>query len=276
VYLLDPAAVARTAETLKLTFGLLIAILLVAIAIGSWLIFADLRRQLRLAQQKTDFVSNVSHELKTPLTSIRMFSELLADGRQVDEEKRRTYLQIIHTETARLTRLINGVLDFARMDRGERQYRRETFDLAELTHETLESVEPQLAAAGFQIESTLPPAPVTVKADRDAIAQVLLNLLSNAEKYSAERREIRVELESPDGSVELRVLDRGTGVPRGCERRIFEQFFRGHDSLASGVQGTGLGLTLAQQIATAHDGELRYRPREGGGSCFTLHLPTLH
>ncbi len=272
VYLLDPAASVRAAETLKLTLGLLIAILVVAIATGSWLIFADMRRQLRVAQQKTDFVSNVSHELKTPLTSIRMFSELLADGRITDDGKRRAYLQIISTETARLTRLINGVLDFARMDRGERKYRYESFDLAELVRETLDTLQPQLEGAGFQIEHALPPAPVMVNADRDAIAQVLLNVLSNAEKYSMDRKDIRVELEALQGAVELRVLDRGSGVPTGCEKRIFEQFYRGHDSLDSGVQGSGLGLTLARQIARAHGGDLTYNARDGGGSCFTLHL----
>jgi signal transduction histidine kinase len=108
--------------------------------------------------------------------------------------------------------------------------------------------------------------------------QVLVNLLSNAEKYAADGREIRVELESrsdPLPCVELRVLDRGPGVPASCEERIFEQFCRAHDSLDSGIQGSGLGLTLARKIALAHGGELTYRPREGGGSCFSLRLPML-
>src|SRR6185295_8362539 len=139
VYLLDPAKLGRAATTARLTVGLLVGLLLLAIAIGSWLIGADLRRQLTLARQKTDFVSNVSHELKTPLTSIRMFSEMLAEGRIVDEEKQRHFLGIITAEAARLTRLINNVLDFARLERGEKKYELVPCDLAALAREVFET-----------------------------------------------------------------------------------------------------------------------------------------
>jgi signal transduction histidine kinase len=108
-----------------------------------------------------------------------------------------------------------------------------------------------------------------VKGDRDALAQVLVNLLSNAEKYSGDKKEIRVELSEAG----LRVCDRGLGVPKGCEEKIFEQFFRAHDSLASGIEGSGLGLTLAQQIVRAHGGSIGYEPHEGGGSCFIVRIP---
>lgn len=115
-----------------------------------------------------------------------------------------------------------------------------------------------------------------VNGDRDALAQVLVNLLSNAEKYSSDRKEIRVELHQcaqPLPFLEVRVLDRGLGVPPGTEERIFEQFYRAHDSLSSGIQGSGLGLTLARQIARAHGGEVSHETRAGGGSCFALRLP---
>ncbi|HVR34634.1 MAG TPA: HAMP domain-containing sensor histidine kinase [Methylomirabilota bacterium] len=278
VYLLDPARLSHSAALLRWTLGLLILLLLSAVCFGGWLIVTDTRRQLALARQKTDFVSNVSHELKTPLTSIRMFSELLADPRVTDGEKRRSYLGIITAETARLTRLINNVLDFSRMDRGEKNYHFARCDLAGLVTETLNAYTPQLEAGGFRVAITLPDQSPQVQCDRDAISQVLVNLLSNAEKYAADGREIRVELMSlsdPQPCAELRVLDRGPGVPAGCEERIFEQFCRAHDSLDSGIQGSGLGLTLARKIALAHGGELTYRPREGGGSCFSLRLPML-
>src|SRR5205814_236715 len=142
VYLLDPAKLTQSARTLKLTLGLLIGVLVLAIGIGSWLIVADLNRQLLLARQKTDFVSNVSHELKTPLTSIRMFSELLAEGRVTDPAKQRGYLGIITAEAARLTRLINNVLDFSRMERGEKKYSFEPFDLVELARNTANTYRP--------------------------------------------------------------------------------------------------------------------------------------
>ncbi len=276
VYLLDPARLTRSAETVKLTLGLLIAVLVLAIGVGSWLIVADLNRQLKLARQKTDFVSNVSHELKTPLTSIRMFSELLAEDRVTEPGKQRSYLGIITAETARLTRLINNVLDFARMERGEKQYEFRQCDFVGLARETVETYRPQLEAGGFRLACEWPASHQVVKADRDALAQVIVNLLSNAEKYSDSRREIEVRLESktsPVACVELAISDRGLGVPPGCGERIFEQFYRAHDSLSSGIQGSGLGLTLARQIARAHGGEVVYAPREGGGSCFTLRLP---
>src|SRR5207249_146034 len=146
VYLLNPAKLTQSAHTLVLTLGLLIALLLLAIAVGSWLIVSDLNRQLTLARQKTDFVSNVSHELKTPLTSIRMFSELLAEGRVSDAAKQRSYLGIITAETARLTRLINNVLDFARMERGEKKYTFQACDLVGLVREAAETFRPHLEA----------------------------------------------------------------------------------------------------------------------------------
>jgi signal transduction histidine kinase len=269
VFMLNPARLHKSARTLRLTVTLLIGVLLLAIAFGSWLIVSDLKRQLTLARQKTDFVSNVSHELKTPLTSIRMFSELLADDRVEDPSRQRQFLRIITAETARLTRLINNVLDFARMERGEKTYKMERFDLGRVVEEICATYRPHLEEHGFRFECAVADSPTIVKGDRDALAQVLVNLLSNAEKYSADKKEIRVEL-NREG---LRVLDRGLGVPKGCEERIFEQFFRAHDSLASGIEGSGLGLTLAQQIVRAHGGRIRYEPRVDGGSCFVVQIP---
>jgi signal transduction histidine kinase len=274
VYLLNPAKLTQSAHILKLTLGLLIGVLLLAIGVGSWLIVADLNRQLTLARQKTDFVSNVSHELKTPLTSIRMFSELLAEGRVSDRAKQRSYLGIISAETARLTRLINNVLDFARIDRGEKKYNIQKCDLVSVVRETADTYRPHLEASGFHFTCELPESPVFVNGDRDALAQVVVNLLSNAEKYSDTRKEITLSL-SLVSFVEVRVLDRGLGVPAGSGEKIFEQFYRAHDSLSNGIQGSGLGLTLARQIARAHGGDVTYEPREGGGSCFTLRLPVV-
>lgn len=275
-YLLDPASLTQSAHILKLTLGLLIAVLVLAIAVGSWLIVSDLNRHLTLARQKTDFVSNVSHELKTPLTSIRMFSELLADQRVADPARQQSYLNIITAETARLTRLINNVLDFSRLERGEKKYNFRDCDLAALVHDAAESYRPHLEHDGYVFECSLPGNEVPVRADPDALAQVIVNLLSNAEKYAGESKEIVVRAgkrEGPLPCAEVQVLDRGPGVPRGSEEKIFEKFYRAHDSLSSGIQGSGLGLTLARQIARAHGGDVVYEPREGGGSCFCLRLP---
>jgi len=274
VYLANPNSLQTSASELRVVLGSLIGLLVVAIAIGGWLIVADLKRQLTLARQKTDFVSNVSHELKTPLTSIRMFSELLAEGRVQEPERQKHFLSIITAETARLTRLINNVLDFAKLERGEKTYQFEPVDVAALARETCETYRAHLEGSGFTFQCDLPKQALPVQADRDALAQVLVNLLSNAEKYGGEKKQIELAAERNGSSVAVRVMDRGAGVPTGCEDKIFEQFFRAHDSLSSGIQGSGLGLTLARQIARAHKGDVTYSRREGGGSCFTLRLPT--
>jgi signal transduction histidine kinase len=231
---------------------------------------------LKLARQKTDFVGNVSHELKTPLTSIRMFSELLAEGRVADAAKQRSYLQIITAEAARLTRLINNVLDFSRMERGEKKYNFQPCDLAGVVHGIEQAFRPHLEAGGFKFICELPEAPIAVRGDADALSQIIVNLLSNAEKYFSGGKEITLQLaqrQMPLPHAEIKVLDRGSGVPRGSGEKIFEKFYRAHDSLASGIQGSGLGLTIARQIARAHGGDVVYEPREGGGSCFVLRLP---
>jgi signal transduction histidine kinase len=205
-----------------------------------------------------------------------MFSELLADQRVTDPEKQRSYLHIITSEAARLTRLINNVLDFSRMERGEKKYNIHDADLVNIVRETTETYRPHLENSGFQLECLFPSAELPVRADTDAIAQVIVNLLSNAEKYSDGRKNISIEARRREGPLpcaEVSIMDRGPGVPRGSEEKIFEKFYRAHDSLSSGVQGSGLGLTLARQIARAHGGDVTYEPRQGGGSCFSLRLP---
>lgn len=275
-YLVNPAQLTQAAHTAKLTLGLLITVLVIAIGTGSLLIVRSLDAELKLARQKTDFVGNVSHELKTPLTSIRMFSELLAEGRVADPAKQRSYLQIITTEAARLTRLINNVLDFSRMERGEKKYSFQPCDLTDIVRSTAETYRPHLESSGFKFDCEMPAVRIPIRGDADALSQIIVNLLSNAEKYSNGGKEIALQLaqkQLPLPHAEIRVLDRGPGLPRGCEEKVFEKFYRAHDSLSSGIQGSGLGLTIARQIARAHSGDIVYEPRDGGGSCFSLRLP---
>jgi signal transduction histidine kinase len=272
LYLASPTALAESARGLWRTLAFTIAGAVALIAFGGWLVVADARRQLALAQQKTDFVSNVSHELKTPLTSIRMFAELMHDRPQ-PAEKQNQYLRIITVEAERLTRLINNVLDFAKMGRKQKRLDLKPLDLHELAARVWESQEMHLRDAGFTTRWEAAPGPYPVLGDDDSLAQVLVNLLSNAEKYSNGNKEVELHTWLDDGWVNISVLDRGMGVPDGDEKKIFEAFYRAHDSLASGIQGSGLGLTLAQRIAREHGGEIRHEHREGGGSRFTLRIP---
>jgi signal transduction histidine kinase len=176
-------------------------------------------------------------------------------------------------EAERLTRLINNVLDFARMERRQKRYDLRPLDLHALLTRTWEGQELHLRENGFTTSWQAAPPPYPVVGDEDALAQIIVNLLSNAEKYSGERKEVELHSYIDNGSVFVSVLDRGSGVPAGEEAKIFEAFYRAHDSLASGIQGSGLGLTLAQRIAKEHGGEIRYQRVTGVEVTFTLRLP---
>jgi signal transduction histidine kinase len=275
LYLVDPQQIGRAARTLQFTLGLIVLLLVAAIVSGGSLIAADVRRQVRLAQQKTDFVSNVSHELKTPLTSIRMFADLLAEKRVPDEERQATYLRIIAAEAARLTRLINNVLDFARLEQGAPPGEHRACDLVEAVRDVVETCGPHLEAAGIAFRHEIEVETLPIRGDQDALAQIILNLVSNAEKYGGNDVLVRVRRqETPAGALGcVDVLDRGPGIPARQEKTVFEPFHRLDDSLSSGIPGSGLGLTLARRMARAHGGDVAYSPRAGGGSCFTLTVP---
>ncbi len=274
-YLIDPDALSAAAKTVLFSLSLTIITLVGAVAIGGFLIMRSVNSEMQLAARKTDFVSNVSHELKTPLTSIRMFSELLEGSESYDSEQTRKYSGVISKESARLTRLINRLLDFSQLDRGEMKLREDTVDLGELVQETVDNYRPQIEAEGLELELSIGPAlPVYIKGDEDALSQVLVNLFSNAEKYAASGAKIEVDLENAgDDSVQVSVRDRGPGISKHHQRRIFEKFYRADESISSGIEGSGIGLALCRQIIDKHGGEIRYSKREGGGSTFSIELP---
>jgi signal transduction histidine kinase len=273
LYLANPAQFRESARLVTITVILLIALALAAILAGGYLVALDTRRQLAIAQQKTDFVSNVSHELKTPLTSIRMFAELLAEDRVKEPEKRSRYLRIIVSESERLARLVNNVLDFARIERKRKSYDMRPADARPVIERIWEAECDRLREAGFAVEWTSDKGPYPVVCDQDALAQILVNLISNAEKYSPDKKEITLSSRLEDDMLSIAVLDRGSSVAKGIEKRIFEAFFRGSDSLSSSVQGSGLGLTLARRMARDQGGDVTFQRREGGGSIFTLRIP---
>ncbi|MFH1039372.1 MAG: HAMP domain-containing sensor histidine kinase [PVC group bacterium] len=274
-YLVDPTGLAGRARLRSLVTGVLIALLLVAILLGGFLVFRAVSQEMALAQQKTTFAANVSHELKTPLTSIRIFAEMLEKGRQPSREKQEQYLKTIVSESKRLSRLINTVLDFSLIERGEKIYHKLETDLAEVVRQVMEKLTGRLEERGFVVRIRAPRRPVRVSADPEALEQVLVNLVANAEKYSDARREIEIEVAEEGERARVTVRDRGIGVPAGAARKIFKKFYRADDRLTSRVKGTGLGLTIARAIMQEHDGDLLYSPREGGGSCFSFDLPLL-
>lgn len=269
-----PEAVPSLGQGFFIVGSLLVAILVIAMLAGGFLLLGQAQRSEAEAAQKTSFVANVSHEFKTPLTTIRLYTELLEQGRVADEARRRDYLQTIGRETQRLARLVGNALDFSRLEQGRKKYSREELDLRAELARLLDTHGPRLAEAGLSVARALPESPVPVVTDRDAVEQIVLNLLDNAAKYAVEGGEATVELAAgPAGGATVRVLDRGPGVPPEHRERIFEKFHRVDDSLTAEKGGTGLGLSIARQLARGLGGELRHEPRPGGGAGFILELP---
>ncbi len=229
--------------------------------------------EMELAEVKSTFVSNVSHELKTPLALIRLFAETLELDRVPDPEKRKEFLRVIHKESQRLTHLINNVLDVNRIEQGRKTYQMQPVDLAAIINETLSAYDFQLRRQGFEVEirlaEDLPPVP----ADGEGVTQALLNLMDNAIKYSRDRKYLRVELSRQDGEARILVQDHGVGIPPREQDKIFEQFYRVERGLIHDVKGSGLGLTLVRHIVDAHGGRITLESRLGEGSTFMIFLP---
>ncbi len=272
-YLTDPGKIASQARATSLAIWILVLVLFVSVASGGTLVLGSLSSELRLARNKTTFVTNVSHELKTPLTSISLFAELLRKGKGPGQEKTRQYLAQISSETERLTRLVNNVLDFSTMEKGKKRYRKKSVNAVEAGREILESQRTRLENLGFSVDFRAAEEGIWVEADAEALKQVVLNLLSNAEKYSPDRKAIEVEASREGDWAVIHVRDRGMGVPEKHRERIFQEFFRVDDSLTTRVKGTGLGLTIARRIARDHGGDVTCGPRAGGGSDFAVRLP---
>ena len=253
---------------------LLVAIFVTAILAGGSLLLWQARRSEEEAAQKTSFVANVSHEFKTPLTTIRLYAELLEQGRVRDATQGGDYLRTIGRETQRLTRLVNNALDFSRLEQGRKKYAREAVDATAELARLLDTHEPRLAEAGLALRRELPPGALRLTVDRDALEQIVLNLLDNACKYAAAGGEVTLSVAARSaGGAEIRIADRGPGVPAGQTERIFEKFHRVDDALTAEKSGAGLGLSIARQLARGLGGELRYAPRPGGGAEFILQLP---
>jgi signal transduction histidine kinase len=240
---------------------------------GGLLLLQEARRSALDARRKTTFVANVSHELKTPLTTIRMYAELLGEGRVRDEAKVRHYLRTIVGESQRLSRLIGNVLDFGRLEQGRKEYRVEALDPADTVSDILARQRERLEAAGLKVETTFPPAAARVRADRDSLEQVLLNLVDNALKYAAAGGELHVAVVPAGAQVQIRVEDRGPGVPAAQRERVFDLFHRLDDELTRRQPGCGLGLTLARRLLRDQGGDLGCEARPGGGAAFIVSLP---
>lgn len=257
--------------THNLTLGSILALALLA---GLALAMMAARDAMRLSQMKSDFVSNVSHELRTPLASIRLFAEMMTMGRVRTPEKVVEYGSYIEAETRRLSRLIENILDFSRIESEQKEYRCEPTDVLEVVQKVLKAFSVRLEQAGLRLRSTLPEAPgPTARLDEDAVGQALHNLLDNAAKYSKGAEEIEVSVMDQDGFVVISVKDHGIGIAKADQSRVFERFHRVSTGLVHDVKGSGLGLALAAHTARAHGGRVTLVSELGKGSTFSLWLP---
>jgi signal transduction histidine kinase len=282
-----PAGFAWTGRIVYLQVGLLLLAAAIVV-VGTLVTMRFVLRQMELSRMKSHFVSNITHELKTPLAAIQLYTETLQQGRIRDSGDAGRFLGIIHKEVGRLTSLINNILDFARIEDGRRRYKFTVAGVGDIVQEIIESYSYQLHEKGFEVELDIEPNLPETRVDRDAVGQAVLNLLDNAVKYSRDVKELQVRVLQSNGNggagesasnghstIRIEVSDRGIGIPAVEQERIFEAFYRVDKGLEHDVKGSGLGLAVVKHIADAHGGTVVVDGRPGGGSRFTLTLPVV-
>jgi len=230
-------------------------------------------REARLAQAKSNFVANVSHELKTPLSLLSLFSEILELGRVKNEEKKIEYYRIIRHESLRLNKIIDNILDFSKIEAGRKRYEFAEGDMAEVIEDVLSSYRYQITNSGFEIQTNTPASLPRVLIDRDAMTQAISNLLDNAIKYSGDVKQLSITTETLPSNLSVEIADHGIGIPRAEQAKIFEKFYRVGNGLVHDVKGSGLGLSLVKHIIDAHKGTISVESDVGKGSRFTILLP---
>jgi len=248
---------------------LIVALTLILVA-GAWFVFRNTKREVELAQVKSEFVSNVSHELRTPLSLISMFAETLQMGRVKSEEKKREYYSIISQEALRLGRIVNKILSFSKMEAGKRSYSFEEIDLNEVVEQIYDSYKFHLQNNGFEFTFHKHISPLKIEADAEAISEAIINLLDNAVKYSKDKKSVELLTGEDKASLFVEVKDLGIGIGREDQKRIFEKFYRVSSGFVHNTKGTGLGLSLVKHIMDAHKGEISLSSELGKGSTFRL------
>jgi len=259
-------------ESIYFYMFLLIASILV---FGLILTVRAVSHELELARLKSDFVSTVSHEFKSPLTSIRQLAEMLQAGRVPSEERRQRYYDVLVEQSSRLSSLVTNILDLARIEEGRKEFQLKPVDVGNIVHDLVTTTQHRVGHEGYSVEADIQRPLPLVRADREAITQAISNLIDNAVQYSDEAKQINLRAYAGDGFVTVEVQDFGVGIPAHEIERVFDRFYRGGDALTRSVKGSGLGLTLVKEIVEAHGGTVQVKSELGHGSTFSVHLPAI-
>jgi len=230
-------------------------------------------KELELAKLKSEFVSTVSHDFKTPLTSIRYLAELLKRGRVKEEVKKKLYYETITDESERLSRLIENILDFSKIEAEMKEYRIEETDISKLARDVASRFQRQIAGKKFLLKTEIPRRMPRVLADKEAISRALFNVLDNALKYRGQSQRAYLRAWSDEQSVFLEVEDEGIGISKEEKEKVFEKFYRSDEAHRINIKGSGIGLTVVTHIIEAHGGKVKLRSEEGKGTKVTLDLP---
>jgi signal transduction histidine kinase len=273
IFLADSASVQSQLGLLKNIYFISLAFVIVALFFGGFLAIKSTARELELAKLKAEFVSTVSHEFRTPLTSIRYLSELLQRGRVKDEEKKQDYYQTITHESERLSLLIENILDFSKIEAGMKEYSFEETDMDELAADVTSRFREQAAPKGIEFESVIAERLPKTIADREALSRAVLNLLDNALKYSGEHPKIAFQAKSDGNSIFFEVRDEGIGIDKDEQAKIFEKFYRTQKAHETNIKGSGIGLTLVDHIVKVHGGDVELESVVEKGTIVTIRIP---
>ena len=247
--------------------------LLLIFSFGVVLIARTVAHDMEVLRIKSDFVASVSHEFKTPLTSIKTLTERLLEGKVKDQAKMKQYYSVISRDTNKLTHLVGNILDFAKIEEGKKEYDFEDTNMAEWLHRTIENFREENVQREIHIHTQIPEDIPHLSIDKNAMALVVNNLLDNAVRYSTSKKEMELMVSKNEKNLFIEVKDHGIGIPNDERDRIFEKFYQGSNAARLSTKGTGLGLTIVRHTVESHGGEVSVESTINQGSTFTISLP---
>ena len=244
-----------------------------ALLLGLYFMISNIYGKIKIKRMKEDFISSVSHELKTPISAVKMLTETLKRGTVKQDARKEQYYDMIIRESDRLTRFINKILDFSKIEKGGKVFYFEKANVADVAKEAVEIYKDEAQDEDLKIRSTTEKDEISAEIDKDAILQVIFNLIDNAYKYSKDEKEITVNVKEAGGNVRIEVIDKGLGVPKDKIERIFDKFYRADKDMMKGIKGSGLGLSFVKSVIDEHSGKIAVESEVGKGTKFIILLP---